>query len=81
MSQPSPCPRLVAMYRAMQLRFGYGFASRDANIPRSVKKPKPCATTPICYPTSPVGSQQAVLKVPKRGQFHAGTAIHATPKR
>ena len=32
-----PNTNLVALYRAMRLRFGYGFESCDANGPRNVK--------------------------------------------
>ena len=68
---------LVALYRAMRLRFGYGFESRDANGPRNVKntylvKHRPVFLPPLLL----VGSKELVLKVPKRGQFHA--AIHVT---
>ena len=70
---------LVALYRAMQLRFGYGFESCDANGPRNVKntniaKHRPSFLPPLLL----VGSKELVLKVPKRGQFHS--AIRVTRK-
>ena len=30
---------------------------------------------PVFSPTSPVGSQESVLKLPKRGQFHATVRV------
>ena len=72
---------LVALYRAMRLRFGYGFESCDANDPRNVKntylakKHRPVFLPPLLL----VGSRELVLKVPKQGQFHA--AIRVTRKR
>ena len=71
---------LVALYRAMQLRFGYGFESCDANGPRNVKNTNLAKHRPIFLPPLRlVGSKELVLKVPKRGQFHA--AIRVTRKR
>ena len=32
------------MYRAMRLRFGYGFESCNANASENIKNPKPCET-------------------------------------
>ena len=63
---------LVALYRAMRLRFGYGFESRDANGPRNVKntylaKHRPVSLPPLLL----IGSKELVLKAPKRGQFDA----------
>ena len=67
---------LVALYRAMRLRFGYGFESCDANGPRNVKniylaKHRPVFLPPLLL----VGSKESVLKVPKRGQFHAAIRL------
>ena len=70
---------LVALYRAMRLRFGYGFESCDANGPRNVKNTNIAKHRPIFPPLLLVGSKELVLKVPKRGQFHA--AIRVTRKR
>ena len=70
---------LVELYRAMRLRFGYGFESCDANGPRNVKNTNPAKQSPFFSPTSPFGGQESVLKVPKRGHFRA--AICATTKR
>ena len=50
---------LVALYR-------YGFETCDAKGPRHVQKHKPCETKAALLH---VGSQESVLKVPKRGQF------------
>ena len=73
-------PNLVALYRAMRLRFGYGFESCDANGPRSVKNTNVAKHRPIFLPPLLlVGSKELVLKVPKRGQLHA--AICVTRKR
>ena len=44
---------LVAIYRAMRLRFVFRFESCNANGPRNVKKPKPCETKACSPPTSP----------------------------
>ena len=46
---------------------------------RNTSKHKPCETKAHFSPLLPVGSQESVLKVPKRGQFH--TAIRVTTKR
>ena len=71
---------LVALYRAMRLRFGYGFESCDANGPRNVKTTSGAKHRPIFLPPLLlVGSKELVLKVPKRGQFHA--AIRVTRER
>ena len=71
---------LVALYRAMRLRFGYGFESCDANGPRNVKNTNIAKHRPIFLPPLLlVGSKELVLKVPKRGPFHA--AIRVTRKR
>ena len=69
----------VALYRAIRLRFGHGFESRDAKGPRNVKITNPAKQRPTFSPLLPVGSQESVLKVPKRRQFHA--AIRVTTKR
>ena len=37
-------------YRAMQLRFGYGFEFCDANGPRNVKNTNPAKQRPDCFP-------------------------------
>ena len=48
--------------------------------PAKRQKPKPCKAKPrFFFPLLPVGSQESVLKVPKRGQLH--TTIRMTPKR
>ena len=67
---------LVALYHAMRLRFGYGFESCDANGPRNVKNTNPAKHRPVLLPTLLlVGSKELVLKVPKRGQFHAAICV------
>ena len=71
---------LVALCRAMRLRFGYGFESCDANGPRNVQNTNVAKHRPIFLPPLLlVGSKELVLKAPKRGQFHA--AIRVTRKR
>ena len=71
---------LVAPHRTIRLRFGYGFASCDANGPRNVKNQNLANQKPVFLsPLRPFGSQASVLKVPKRGKFRA--AIRVTPKR
>ena len=76
-----PCEEtLLALYRAMRLRCGYGFESCDANGPRNVKNTNIAKHRSIfLHPLLLVGSKELVLKVPKRGQFHA--AIRVTRKR
>ena len=70
----------MALYRAMRLRFGYGFESCDANGPRNVKNTNVAKHRPVSLPPLLlVGNKELVLKVPKRGQFHA--AIRVTRKR
>ena len=65
---------LVALYRAMRLRFGYGFGSCNANGPRNVKNANLAKHRPVFLPPLlVVGSKELVLKVPKRGRFHAFT--------
>ena len=67
---------LVALYRAMRLRFGHGFESRDANSPRNVKDTKLAKHRPVFLPPLLlVGGKELVLKVPKRGQFHAAICM------
>ena len=71
---------VVALYRAMRLRFGYGFESCDANGPQNVKntniaKHRPIFLPPLLF----VGSKELVLKVPKRRQSDA--AIRVTRRR
>ena len=80
----APCalqgPSLVALYCTVRLRFGYGFGSRYANGPRNVENTNSAKQRPFLNPPLlTLGSQQPVLKVPKRGQSHA--AIRATTKR
>ena len=59
-------PALVALYRAMRLRFGYGFESCDANGPRNVKDTNLAKHRPVfLYPLLLVGSKELVLEVPK----------------
>ena len=71
---------LVALYRAMRLRFGYGFESCDANGPRNVKNTNVAKHRPIFLPPLLlVDSKELVLKVPQRGQCCA--AIPVTRKR
>ena len=41
---------LVALYRAMRLRFGYGFESCDANGPRNVKNTNIAKHRPFFFP-------------------------------
>ena len=79
-SNPWSMSCLVALYRAMRLRFGYRFESCDANDPRNVKNTYLAKHRPIFLPPLLlVGSKELVLRVPKRGQFHA--AIRVTRKR
>ena len=70
---------LALLYRALRLRFGYGFESGDANGPRNVKTETLRNKAPSILPLLLVDSQESVLKAPPRQQFHA--AIHVTPKR
>ena len=45
---------LVALYRAMRLRFRYGLESCDANSPRNVKNTNPAKQRPVSFaPLSP----------------------------
>ena len=61
---------LVALYRAMRLRFGYGFESCDANGPRNVKNTNIAKHRPIFLPPLLlVASKELVLKGPKQWQF------------
>ena len=142
--QPKGIKTLVALHRAIRLRFGYGFESCVANGPRNVKNTlgsvfgrtdftlififgpldffrgfcrlifsthfcgKKCPEkssrkipgkilqnfhnknprhtsaeglgqqSPFFPPLLPVGSQASVLKLPKRGQFHAATRVTTT---
>ena len=56
---------LVALYRAMRLRFGYGFESCDANGPRNVKNTYLAKHRPVFLPPLLlVGRKELVLKVP-----------------
>ena len=41
---------LVALYRAMRLRFEYGFESCDANGPRNVKSTNIAKHRPFYFP-------------------------------
>ena len=67
----------MALYRAMRLRFGYGFESCDANGPRNVKSTNLAKHRPVFLPPLLLllGSKELVLKVPKRGQFHAAIRV------
>ena len=67
----------LLLYRAIRLRFGYGFESCDANGPRNVKIRNPAKYRPVFSPTPllPFGSQESVLKVPKQGQFLAAIRV------
>ena len=70
---------LSGIDRAIRVRCGYGFETCDANIPRSVKSTNLAKHRASFFlAILPVGSQELVLKVPKRGQFHA--AIRMTRK-
>ena len=67
---------LVALHRAMRLRFGYGFESCDANGPRNAKNTNLAKHRPVfLHPLLLVGSKKLVLKVPERGQFHAAIRV------
>ena len=67
---------LVALYRAMRLRFGYGFESCDANGPRNVKNTHLAKHRPVFLPPLLlVGSKELVLKAPNRGQFPAAIRV------
>ena len=73
---------LVALYRAIRLRFGYGFESCDANGPRKLRniqstnlaKHRAVSFPPFLL----VASKESVLTVPKRGQFHAAIRVTRT---
>ena len=66
----------MALYRAIRLRFGYGFESCDANGPRNVKNTNLAKHRPVFLaPLFLVGSKESVLKVSKRGQFHAAIRV------
>ena len=73
----SPLATLVALYRAMRLRSGYGFESTcDANGPWNVKNTNPAKHRAVVLPPLLlVGNKELVLKVPKRGQFHAAIRV------
>ena len=59
-----------------RLRFGYGFESCDANGPRNVKNTNLAKHRPVFLPPLLlVGSKELVLKVPRRGQFHAAIRV------
>ena len=67
---------LVALYRAIWLRFGCGFESCDANGPRNVKNINLAKHRPVFLPPLLlVGSKESVLKMPKRGQFHVAFRV------
>ena len=66
---------LVALYRAIRLRFGYGFQSCNENGPRNFKN----ANAAFFPQFSVLVVRKLVLKVPKRGQFHV--VIRVTTKR
>ena len=60
----------------MRLRFGYGFESCDANGPRNVKNTNLAKHRPVfLHPLLLDGSEELVLKVPERGQFHAAIRV------
>ena len=61
----------------MRLRFGDGFESCDANGPRNLKNTNPAKHTPVFLPLLLLvtSSKALVLKVPKRGQFHAANRV------
>ena len=66
----------MALYRAMRLRFGYGFESCDASGARNVKNTNIAKHRPIFFPHfSLVRSKELVSKVPRRGQFHAAIRV------
>ena len=66
----------VALYRATRPRLWYGFKSCDANGPRNVKNANLAKHRPVFLPPLLlVGSNKLVLKVPKRGQFHAAIRV------
>ena len=74
--KPFSLGNLVALYRAMRLRFGYGFESCDANGPRNVKNANPAKHRPgFLPPLLLAGSKELVFKVSKRGQFHAAIRV------
>ena len=67
---------LVALYRAMRLRFGYGFEPCDGNGSRNVKNTNLAKHRPVFLPPLLlVGGKELVLKVPKEGQFHAASRV------
>ena len=67
---------LVALYRAMRLRFGYRFESCDANGPRNVKNTNLAKHRPVLLPPLLLlGSKELVLRVPKRGHLHAAIRV------
>ena len=67
---------LVALYRAMRLRFGNGFESYDANGLRNVKNSDLAKHRPVFLPPLLlVDSKELILKVPKRRQFHAAIRV------
>ena len=67
---------LVALYRAIRLRFGYGFESCDPRTARETSKIKTRRNKgPLFPPLLPVGGQESVLKVPKRVPFHAAVRV------
>ena len=47
---PNSVPSLLALYRAIRLRFGYGFESCDANDPRNVKNTNLVKQRPTSFP-------------------------------
>ena len=62
----------MALYRAIRMRFGYGFESCDANGLRNLKDTNLAKQKPGFF-------SHFYLLVVKRGQFHA--AIRVTTKR
>ena len=66
----------MALHRAIQLRFGYGFEIVRCQRPAKRQKHKPCETQARSLPPLfLVGSKELVLKVPKRGQIHAAIRV------
>ena len=72
----------MALYRAMRLRFGYGFRIVRCQRPVKRQKYKPCETQArFLPPLLLVGSKELVLKAPKQGQFHAANICdNLTPR-
>ena len=54
---------LVALYRAIQLRFGCGFEACDANSPRNIKNTNLVKQKPVSFLFVPKGACRSGLKV------------------